>query len=231
MSCPARWVQEAPKARGRACPQVHSARGPSSAPLSASIPFPPGHPPHSPDLPAPRRPRMARLTSRGALCCPLPARGFPNTEDMATLRRGTRVLGPRAPSSLPAPSGPSGGDSQAPLALATRPRRSPRPPGTARAERAGFPRLGPRGVGGGAGGASGRGCPELRQTPCKGCGSTPRGALTPQTTRGRARNRPRTPPCLASRAGGLLSLSGAPHTRPGRARTRESEALGREIER
>lgn len=51
-------------------------------------------PRHSPDLPAPRRPRMARLTSRGTLCGPLPARGLPNTDDMATLQMATPVSGP-----------------------------------------------------------------------------------------------------------------------------------------
>lgn len=66
-------------------------------------------PRHSPDLPAPRRPRMARLTSRGMLCGPLPARGLPNTDDMATLKTATPVLGaaglraarPQSPSGPP----------------------------------------------------------------------------------------------------------------------------------
>ena len=59
---------------------------------------------HTPDLPAPRRPRMAKLTSRGALCGPPPARGFPNTEAMATLRRETRVP-PQGPEQRASPSG------------------------------------------------------------------------------------------------------------------------------
>lgn len=100
------WEQEAPKASARASPQVHNSQFPPLAPRSRPSPFPSRHPPHSPDLPAPRRPRIARLTSRGALCGPLPARGFPNTEDMATLKRGTRGLGRRAPSSVPARRGP-----------------------------------------------------------------------------------------------------------------------------
>ena len=101
------WAQEAPKPVGEpACNQVHSVHtcSPSlgSSPNSlSSVPLP-----NSPDLPAPRRPRMARLTSRGALCDPLPTRGFPNTEDMATLLRRSRVLCRRAPSRVPACWGP-----------------------------------------------------------------------------------------------------------------------------
>lgn len=132
-----------PEASGRACPQGHSAQ--VLRPLPAS-PAPPNHlpsprsPPYSPDLPTPRRPRMARLTSRGALGGALPARGFPNTEDMATLRRGTRVLGRGAPSSVPArrdPHEPGGGSpgTRAPVGLRAR-ARAERPP-------AAFPRIGP----------------------------------------------------------------------------------------
>lgn len=51
-------------------------------------------PSYSPDLPAPRRPRIARLTSRGTLCGPLPARGLPNTDDMAKLQMATPVSRP-----------------------------------------------------------------------------------------------------------------------------------------
>lgn len=144
-----------PQASGRAFPHVHNSRSPPvpPGPRSPPNPFPSQHPFHSPDLPAPRRPRIATLTSRGTLCGPLPARGFPNTEDMATLRRGTRGLSRRAPSSAPARRGP-GRKWRVLLVLATRPRAERAVfPGSTRAE-------GGMGVGvGGTGGARRAGLP------------------------------------------------------------------------
>lgn len=83
-----------PESQWKSLPASPQRPVPSTAPRLSRPRLTPSLPPapHSPDLPTPRRPRMAKLTSRGALCCPLPARGFPNTEDMATLRRGRRVL-------------------------------------------------------------------------------------------------------------------------------------------
>lgn len=188
-------------------------RTPSSAPRPPPNPFPPWHPPHSPDLPAPRRPRMARLTSRGALCCPLPARGFPNTEDMATLRRGTRVLGPKAPSSVPARRGPRGRLAgslgtrrSAPSKSAPRPR-APRGLGSRSSARGG----GRRGRWSPAGGAA----PSSAKLLVRAAGA-PRGAHSPRRRRG-----------------GGFAIAGAPHHAwppgPGAAATvRSAPAPGRE---
>lgn len=175
------WVQEAPKASGRACPQVCTPWFPPPvlSPRFPPNPFPSPQLPHSPDLPAPRRPRMARLTSRGALCGPLPTRDFPNTEDMVTLRRRTRCFGPRAPSRVPARRGPQEQVSGSP-GTCRRPRR--RPPPDPRAQRAVFPLLCSSWGKEGLVEPGGRGRPERRhrrRTPCKDRGSPPRGSLTP----------------------------------------------------
>lgn len=175
------WVQEAPKASGRACPQVCTPWFPPPvlSPRFPPNPFPSPQLPHSPDLPAPRRPRMARLTSRGALCGPLPTRDFPNTEDMVTLRRRTRCFGPRASSRVPARRGPQEQVSGSP-GTCRRPRRRPRP--DPRAERAVFPLLCSSWGKEGLVEPGGRGRPERRhrrRTPCKDRGSPPRGSLTP----------------------------------------------------
>lgn len=175
------WVQEAPKASGRAYPQVCTPWFPPPvlSPRFPPNPFPSPQLPHSPDLPAPRRPRMARLTSRGALCGPLPTRDFPNTEDMVTLRRRTRCFGPRAPSRVPARRGPQEQVSGSP-GTCRRPRRRPRP--EPRAERAVFPLLCSSWGKEGLVEPGGRGRPERRhrrRTPCKDRGSPPRGSLTP----------------------------------------------------
>lgn len=192
-------MQEAPKASGRACPQVHNSRFPPFTPRSPPNPVPSRRPPHSPDLPAPRRPRIARLTSRGALCGPLPARGFPNTEDMATLRRGPEQRG--------RPSGPSGASHRLPWHWLPDPV-SVCVPGAALS---GLRSRGSSRAGGeeGPGEPGGRGRPERRQTPCKGCGSPSRVSLSRLTTQGMVLSGPCTFPCLASRAR-AASLSGAP---------------------
>jgi hypothetical protein len=133
-------------------------------------------PRHSPDLPAPRRPRMARLTSRGALCRPLPARGFPNTEAMAQ-RGGHGPDRPSAASCVPAVG--------AWRAHAPHPRVSA--PGRAQRRRCGP--AAPRG--GGAQPAGGRGAPA--PAPFKGCRAPLR---TP--TRRESRAGPRHAPFLPS---------------------------------
>lgn len=94
-SHPTHLGARSPESQWKSLPASPQRPVPSTAPCLSRPRLTPSLPPapHSPDLPTPRRPRMAKLTSRGALCCcPLPARGFPNTEDMATLRRGRRVL-------------------------------------------------------------------------------------------------------------------------------------------
>lgn len=173
------WVQEAPKASGRACPQVRTPWFPPPvlSPRFPPNPFPSPQLPHSPDLPAPRRPRMARLTSRGALCGPLPTRDFPNTEDMVTLRRRTRCFGPRAPSSVPARRGPQEQVAGS-LALAAGPV-GVLAPSPAPSELCSLcSSWGKEGLvePGGRGRLERR---RRRRTPCKDRGSPPRGSLTP----------------------------------------------------
>lgn len=175
------WVQEAPKASGRAYPQVCTPWFPPPvlSPRFPPNPFPSPQLPYSPDLPAPRRPRMARLTSRGALCGPLPTRDFPNTEDMVTLRRRTRCFGPRAPSSVPARRGPQEQVAGS-LALAAGPV-GVRAPSPAPSELCSLcSSWGKEGLVE----PGGRGRPERRRrrrrrTPCKDRGNPPRGSLTP----------------------------------------------------
>lgn len=156
VSCPTHLGVGSPKSQWKSLPSSPQRPDPFISSWSPPSPFPSWHPPHSPDLPAPRRPRMARLTSRGALCGPLPARGFPNTEDMATLGRGTRVLGRRAPSSVPARRGPRGRLASSPGTRRPAPSvsapRAPRPAGCVPAAR-------PEQGGGGAGGARRAGPP------------------------------------------------------------------------
>lgn len=223
------WVQEAPKPSGRACLQVRSPWFPPPAPSPGfpPNPFPSPQLPHSPDLPAPRRPRIARLTSRGALCGPLPTRDFPNTEDMVTLRGRTRGLGPRAPSSVPARRGPQERVAGSP-GTCHRPRRCPRP--EPRAERAVFPLLCSSWGKEGLVEPGGRGRPERRRTPCKGCGSPPRGSLTALRREGWC-SASRAPHRAWPREPGRYQCPDHPQTRQERTRTGEREAQGREIER
>lgn len=223
------WVQEAPKPSGRACLQVRSPWFPPPAPSPGfpPNPFPSPQLPHSPDLPAPRRPRIARLTSRGALCGPLPTRDFPNTEDMVTLRRRTRGLCPRAPSSVPARRGPQERVAGS-LGTCHRPRRCPRR--EPRAERAVFPLLCSSWGKEGLVEPGGRGRPERRRTPCKGCGSPPRGSLTPLRREGWC-SASRAPHRAWPREPGRYQCPDHPQTRQERTRTGERKAQGREIER
>lgn len=199
-----------PQASGRAFPQVHKSRSPPLPPRSPPSPFPSQHPFHSPDLPAPRRPRIARLTSRGTLCGPLPARGFPNTEDMATLRSGTRGLSRRAPSSVPARRG-RGSQWRVLPVLAARPR----------AERAAFPRLGNGGGGrrdrGSSAGGAARSAAELLVR----AAGAPRGARSPCSRRGGGYPAGRAPHRAWPRGPERRHGPEHPQTRQGRTRTGE----------
>lgn len=145
---------------------------------------------------------MAKLTSRGALCGPPPARGFPNTEAMATLRGETRGP-PQGREQRARPSGPRERVA-GPWHSRARRRRRPLPgPG---AQRAAFPRPRQpgRGGGAGAGGAGGRGRPERRRLLVR-AEETPAGRAHPAPRLPRAprlrwasqvgsRHRPQRPP-------------------------------------
>lgn len=175
------WAQKAPEDR-RAC-SAHP-----ELPLSAHrlLPSPP-----VPAEPLPsartsltglglalRRPRMAKLTSRGALCGPPPARGFLNTEAMATLwgEDAGLALGPRA--ACPGLSGPRERVRGGALALAG-------PAASASASRArrpagGVPAAPPARAGeeGRGRGVPAAGPPRAPPTPCEGRGD-PCGARSP----------------------------------------------------
>lgn len=172
---------------------------------------------------------MARLTSSGALCGPLPARGFPNTEDMVRLLRGTRVVSRRALSSVPARRDPAeriGGSPRArglgPVDVLGRGPGVERQAGYVPAARPSPARRRSRRRP--AGGAARRAATLL----VRAAGAPRRACSSPLPTLGRSRPAAHPTASSASRAG-HCHLPGLPRTLQGRTKTGEV-ALGRGLE-
>lgn len=208
VSCPTHWVQAAPTASGKVCPQAHSARIPSSAPRSPPHPHPSLAPAPLTGLARSAAPQDGQVDLEGRALLPAARAGFPEHGGHGDAAERDSGPWPKSPKQRAGPSGPSGATRRPPWHSPLGPVEV-RAPRAARAERAGFPQLGPRGWEEGPVEPSGRGCPELAKLLVR-LREHPAGRTHPADDAGEGSQSPVHPTMLGLEGRGLLSLSGAP---------------------
>lgn len=207
MSCPTHWVQAAPTASGKVCPQAHSARIPSSAPRSPPHPHPSLAPAPLTGLARSAAPQDGQVDLEGRALLPAARAGFPEHGGHGDAAERDSGPWPKGRKQRAGPSGPSGRLAgslgtrhSAPSKSAPGPR-APSGPGSRSSARGGG-RRGRWSPAGGAAPSSAKLLVRLREHPA--------GRAHPADDAGEGSQAPVHPTMLGLEGRGLLSLSGPP---------------------